>query len=188
MVDLTSGRLRGCKDSIGGISKVYIFPYVKYAKSQIVTTNNVITSFPATDIYQFEMDNQPIFENRADENEGGKFHNESIDLEFAEIEVYSEFHKFLNKDYRIIILDRNGKYRLLGAYNGVYCERLNRTTGESKNSFRGVRVSFNGIEKQQSLFINDLAAAGFTIIENNFLITENGEFVLTEDNQLIYIE
>ena len=187
-ISLTSGKSRGCKDGLGGVNKIYLFKYVKYAKSLIVTDDLLLTSFPNTDIYEFYVDNEANFSNRGDENEGGKFYNENIDLEFVGINLYNEFREFLKYDFRMIILDNNGVYRLLGAYNGLKSEQLSQVTGNSKSDFSGYRVSFEGMELQPSLFINDLSALGFNIIENNFLLLENGEYALTEDNKLIYIE
>ena len=186
MISLTKGRIRGCKDSIGGLDKVYLFPFVNYSRSQIVVTDLVLTSFPATDIYEFEVDNQPTFDNKGNENEGGKYYTENISLSFSGINVYNEFEKFLKQDFRIIIQDRNGIFRMLGAYNGLTSYDLKQDIGSSHATFSGYTTSFEGQEEQPSLFLNDLNL--FTIIENEFLQLENGEYALTEMNELIRIE
>ena len=185
MVSLTSGRVKNCKDSIGGVSKVYLFPFVSYARSLIVYSDLVLSSFPDTNIYEFEVSNNPIFRNGPQENDGGKYYTEDLNLEFVGIELYDEFEKFLEQDFRAIILDRNGIYRLLGAFNGLVCENIEKTTGDNKSSFRGYKLAFTGQEERPALFLNDLNL--FTVIENNFLATENGDFILTEDNKLILI-
>ena len=113
MISLTSGKSRGCKDSLGGINKIYLFKYIKYAKSLIVVNDLVLTSFPATDIYEFYVDSNPSFDNKGQEDAGGKFYNENISLEFVGINLYNEFEKFLKFDFRMIILDNNGVYRML---------------------------------------------------------------------------
>ena len=187
-VSLTQGRSRGCKDSRGGLDKVYLFPFVDYTRSQIVVTDLVLTSFPATNIYEFEIDNQAAFDNKGNENEGGKYYTENVSFEFSKINLYNEFEKFLKQDFRIIILDRNGVYRLLGAYNGLTCYDLKQDVGSSHATFNGYTTSFEGQEEQPALFINNLSAVGFTIIANNFLELEDGSYVLTEQNELIIIE
>jgi hypothetical protein len=188
MVNLTQGRARGCKDGLGGVKKIYLFKYVKYSKSQIVTDDLVLTSFPATDIYEFYVSNNPSFSNPMQEDKGGKFYNEDISLEFAGIKIYDEFEKFLKFDFRMIILDNNGVYRMLGAYNGIISYSLERVIGNAKADFRGYKASFEGMELQPALFINDLASVGFTIVENDYLLLEDGEFILTENNELIILE
>ena len=187
-LDLTSGRVRGCKDSIGGVKKVYLFDYVKYARSQIVfeLSDLTLTSFPSTDIYPFETNIDVTFTNNGEENEGGKFYNEQIDLSFNGIFLYDDFEDFLNRDLRCIIEDRNGKLRILGAFNGLQMERLQVTLGDAKNSFRGYQFSLQGQEEQPSLFLDNLN--DFNIIPNDFLLLESGGFVLTEDNELIRLE
>ena len=93
----------------------------------------------------------------------------------------------LKKDYRAIILDRNGKYRIVGLFNGLISE-MTKTTGGGKSDFNGYQITMEGREIKSALFIDDLDSAGFEISEDNFLLLENGEFVLTEDNQYIIVE
>jgi hypothetical protein len=185
-LDITAGRLKGCKDSIGGVSKVYLFAFEKHARSLVVVEDMILTSFPATDIYPFETANEPNFTDNGEENEGGKFYNEGLDLSFKGIFVYDEFEIFLKKDLRCIIEDRNGKLRMLGLRNGLIVERLSRTTGDAKNSLSGYNITFQGQEENIAPFLDDLD--DFTIIPNDFLLLEDGEFVLTEDNKLIRLE
>ena len=184
---ITSSILRGCK-SIGGISKVYLFPFENYSRSQIVYSGLTLTSFPATTLYEFQPDNKPNFENKSEEDDGGKYYTENIDLQFVGIYLYDEFEKLLEKDIRCIILDNKGNYRLLGAFNGLQVKRLQVTTGGAKSDFRGYQFNIEGKEERQSLFISDLASAGFTIDTLDFLQTETGEYLLTENNKLIKIE
>jgi len=188
MVNITQGRSRSCKDSIGGVNNVYLFSYYKYGRSQIITTDLVLTSFPDTTIYQYETTNEPIFDDKGNEDEGGKYYEQSISLEFTGIELYDEFETFLKKDIRCIIRDRNGIYRLLGAYKGLEVEKLEVTTGAARNEFRGYRFTLNGKEEKPALFINNLEDAGFTIAPNNWLALEDSGYLLTQDNKLIEIE
>lgn len=188
MVNLTKGRAKTCKDNQGGLCKVYLFPFVKYNRSQIVLIDNILTSFPLTEIYEFEFDNEAAYNDNGDENDGGKFYNQNINLEFAEIELYSDFVQLLDKDYRLIIKDRIGNFRLLGCYNGLVCNSLKMTTGSARTDFRGFTLSFEGLELKQAPFINSLEDAGFTVINNKFLATEDCIYLLTQSNKLIRIE
>lgn len=187
-INLTKGLLRGCKDGLGGIKKIYLFKYVQYSRSLILTTDLVLTSFPATNLYEFHVDNNPDFSNNGQENEGGKFYDEKISLDFVGINLYNEFRDFLNYDLRMIVQDNNGIYRMLGVYNGLTVDTLSQVTGNAHSDFAGYRVSFDGLEKQPALFINDINGLSFTIIIDNFLALENGEYILTEENKLIIIE
>lgn len=187
MVQIERGRLLGCKDSIGGVDKVYLFSYEKHLRSQIVIRGNELIAFPPTDIYDYEFANKPTFSNDGEINDGGEFFKETLDLDFAKIKVYEKFEKFLKADLRCIVKDNNGNYKLLGAYKGIECEKIQITTGSAKSDLNGYKVSLKGMEEQPSLFISNLETAGFTVQPNNWLQLETGEYLLTEDNDLINI-
>ena len=181
MVSLTKGRSKSCKSSIGGVNEVYLFPFVNYSRSQIVYSDLVLTSFPETIVYKFETVNQPEFRNTQQEEDGGKFYAESLNLEFAKPTIADEFEKLLYKDFRCIVRDRNGLYRMLGAFNGITCESLQYTTGEAKNSLNGVSFSFEGKEERPALFINNLFDSGIIITGLYNYVFEDGINFIFED-------
>jgi len=182
--DLTISRKRVCK-GLGGLSEFYIFPFVNYTTSQIVLNGLIVTSFPATTIFRFFLESAN-FTNPMQENGGGKFYNENISLTLPKIELNTELTKLLFKDHRMIIRDRNDKYRLLGAFNGGIFDNLVQQTGGSHGELTGYTITFEGVEELPALFLDDLSL--FTVAPDNFLITESGELLLTEDNQEIIIE
>lgn len=162
MVFTINGYTRKCKDSLGGLKKVYLFPYVKYSRSQIVLNGNILVTYPNTNIYEFEVETNPSVSQTQSEENGGKYFSISLSLDLTNTLGY-DFEKVLNKDYNIIIEDRNGKLRFLGNRNGLECISLNYDTGGSKNSFSGLKLSFEGKEENEAWFINDLQNAGFII-------------------------
>jgi len=182
--DLTISRGRVCK-GLGGLNEFYIFPFVKYSKSQIVTNGLTLTAFPTTTIFRFFLEST-IFSNPMQEDGGGKFYNENISLTLPKIEVNTELTKLLFKDHRMIIRDRNEKYRMLGAFNGGIFDNLVQQTGSTHGDLSGYTINFEGVEELPALFLDDLSL--FTVAPDNFLITEDGELLLTEDNQEIIIE
>lgn len=181
MVFTISGYNRKRKDSLGGLKKVYLFPYVKYSRSQIILNDNILVTYPSTTIYEFEVETNPSVSQTQSEENGGKFFSISLSLDLPNTLGY-DFEKVLNKDYNIIIEDRNGKLRFLGNRNGLECTSLNYDTGSSKNSFNGLKLSFEGKEENEAWFINNLASAGFDIFgQGEFLLQENGDFLLQEN-------
>lgn len=178
---IVTGWNRKCKDSLGGVYEVFIFPYVKYSRSQIVANGNLLTSFPVTTIYPFYSLVSPTPTQQMEQDAGGKFYNQSISLEF---DSYDEVEKLLNKDYRIIFKDRLGNYRIFGLFNGLESGTLNYTSGGGKTDLNGYKISFDGKEEREAYFINDLSGAGFIIAgtdTNEYLLQENGDFILQED-------
>lgn len=183
---ITSGRNRQCRDSLGGMEEVYIFPYIKYPRSAIELNGNILIQFPETVIYQFYVSGNPSFTQNQNEDAGGKFYSQSLSLNFPNIQNGIELEKLLKKDARIIIKDRNGKYMLLGAYIGLECVSLTQNTGGSKRDFNGFTAVFEGREEKGVLFINDLEDAGFIVMPEFFLLYQNNEiFTLQNNDNLI---
>lgn len=187
VVTIDIGYTRKCKDSQGGVSEVYLFPYVEYSNPEIVTNGNILTSFPDTTIYKFESNNTPNAIEPQEQDAGGKYFNQSISLDLQYKDDFENIIKLLKKDYRLIFKDNNGKYRIFGLYNGVSCDSLEYTTGNGKSDFNGFKLSFNGKEEKQSFFINNLSDAGFNT-ETNFRITQDGNFRITQTGDFRIIQ
>jgi hypothetical protein len=186
MIALTNGRNRKCKSNIGGVKLIYLFPFIKYSRSQIIRTGLELTTFPSTTIYAFEGVNLSFTDSQSTED-GGKFFTENLTADFIGLELNTSFRKLVDDDYRVIVKDNNNKYRLLGAYNGLITE-FNSTSGGNSSDFSGYNLTFDGKERQEALFIDDLEDAGFIISLDNFLLLEDGTPILTEGNEKIIIE
>ena len=186
MSDLSRGRGRQCKTSVGGVSKLWLFPFTKYLRSQIVRNGLSLVTFPETIIYEFESENINITQDRQSENESG-FYTQSVTVDFNKILVDDELFKIVKQDYRAIIKDNNGNFRLFGAYNGMNAN-LNRETGSSRASFNGSKLTLEGKEIDEALFISNLDSAGFIQQAGNYLALEDGVLMFTQDNQFIIIE
>lgn len=180
---LVSGRDRVCKNSQGGIQNLWLFPYVKYNRSQIITNGNVLASFPTTTIYRFNLNSNPTPTSTQAENAGGKYYDMAISLDFIGSNDSENLQKLLKKDYRLIFQDRNGLFRIFGLYTGLICESLTFNTGSGKTELNGFNLSFNGQEEKGSFFINDLENAGFFDADFDYRITEAGEFRILENNE-----
>ena len=152
-MEIVSGINRDCKDAIGGVNKVYLFSWVKYSRSQIVINDNVLTSFPESNVYEFETIGDVQFNEDTQEEDGGKFYNISLSFKIGN---YSDAEKLLKKNVRAVVLDRNGSFRLLGAFNGLFCTKVGKETGSNKSDFNGFKIEFEGKELRESLFFYDL--------------------------------
>tara|TARA_R110000782_G_scaffold54468_1_gene115150 strand:- start:165 stop:725 length:561 start_codon:yes stop_codon:yes gene_type:complete len=186
LVSITQGRNKVCKDGIGGLAKVYLFPYVKYSRSQIILNNNVLVTYPDTTIYEYQVNNNPsVSQNQSEEN-GSKFYNLNISLEL-ENENPNDFQKILNKDFNIIVKDRNNNFRFLGNVNGLECNSVDFTTGSGKQDFSGVKLGFEGKEEKEAYYINNLQAAGFTISGTEPVLILSSTDTLSSTNLLASI-
>ena len=185
---LTQSRGKQCRDTLGGFDIVYLFPYVKYSRSQITTNVNIITTFPTTTIFKFNVLSGSLSEDMSEDG-GGKFYTQSLSFDLAKVGIVDniELPRLTNKDYCAIVSDRNGLHRILGFRNGLIAD-LTKVTGGGKADFNGYRITMEGQEAFTGLFINDLDDAGFEVAEDNFLLLEDGSFLLLEDNERIILE
>jgi len=163
MANIDQGYDSKCKDGSGGLKNVYLFSFENYNRSEITTNGNILTSFPETTIYGYEYVSDPVFANKMQEEAGGKYYDENISIELSKVDVDLNLRKLLKKDVRIIVLDKNGKYRILGAYKGLECTGIKASIGTSRTTLNGYDISFEGKEERESLYIDDLFGTGFTI-------------------------
>ena len=185
MVSITKGLNLKCKNNLGGVKYIYLFPFVKYQRSLIGLNGNFLVNFPQTEIYKFEFVGVPTLDISQDEDDGGKFYNNSISFNLQGLKDAFEVQKLAKKDYRCIIETNKGNKRILGLFNGLYLDKLTSNTGSGKSDLNGFSLSFKGEEIKEPFFIEDLADAGFTVnqnIETYFRITQNGDFRTTQNN------
>ena len=104
MNSLLQGFGKRCKTNIGGIKTIYLFPFVKYSRSQIVRDRLELITFPETIIYAFEGVNLSFTDSQSTED-GGKFFTETLTADFIGLQDNTQLLKLVNSDYRIIIKD-----------------------------------------------------------------------------------
>jgi hypothetical protein len=185
---IESGRSKVCKNSLGGVSKLWLFPFVNYSRSQIITNENILVTFPNTQIYRFNFLGNPSIGNNQSENEGGKFHELDLSFSLQGSQQSTNIEKLLYKDYRAIYQDRNGNFVILGLYNGLECTNLTYNTGGGKSELNGFNLAFNGQEEKDVFFINSLEDAGFFDADFEYRITQDGQFRITQNNNFRVIE
>ena len=185
---ISNGRQLVCKNSLGGISKLWLFPYVKYNRSQIITQSNILETFPTTTIYRFNFLGNPNPTNAQVEEDGGKCFNLGITFDLQGSNDSYNIEKLLFKDYRFITQDRNGLYVIYGLFNGVECSSLTYNSGGGKQDLNGFNLSFEGKEENGVYFIDNLEEAGFFDADFNYRITQDGKFRITQNNNFRIIQ
>lgn len=147
-------RLRQCKDSNGGARVLYAFPYVKHSRTQIKVVDNTIVSFPKTDIYDLNATNVDFNEDVS--SEAGGFQSlQSLSYELIKINKSDELSDFVYLEWRFIVEDNNGLFRMLGLYNGItggYLKQL----GLGKSDFNGFKFTFETKESKEAPFLDNL--------------------------------
>tara|TARA_R110000823_G_scaffold167851_1_gene299848 strand:+ start:1408 stop:2682 length:1275 start_codon:yes stop_codon:yes gene_type:complete len=160
--DINTGVIRACKTHQGGIDKVYLFPFVKYSRSQIEINGVFLNEFPVTEVFDFDVVNEAYTES-SNNDSGGVFYSQNLSFDIPVTTPKSEAYKLVKKDYRAIILDRLGNYRILGLYNGLEASLTN-STGSNKKSLNGYKVTLKGKEENQAHFLTNFSK-GFDIFD-----------------------
>lgn len=182
--EITSGRDRKCKNTIGGIKNIYIAPYKKALRSEIIYDGVSLFQFPQTFIYKFELVGVDVFEQAGEENEGGKFYTQSLELTFNKITAFDnlQFQKLLRKDFFIVVEDRNGNFFLMGFRNGLIAEKLDTGTNQQ------YKISFTGQEIELAPFCEDLINTDFVIVEFlNKVFQNEDNFIFQNDYNYIFM-
>ena len=189
--DITKNRGRQCPNKLGGLDLIYIFPFVKYAKSLIVRDGLVLTSYPNTFVYSFAIVGGEYSESSSVED-GGDLVEQSLTATMTNLNEDNEWQKLVKKDHCVIAKDRNGKYRLMGAYSGVETE-YKATTGSGHADFNGWTFNFKSREQQQALYFEDLNGvglidSGFTPIGEtiDFIFQDGDSFIFQDNNNFIF--
>tara|TARA_R110000803_G_scaffold15730_1_gene43369 strand:- start:30 stop:1304 length:1275 start_codon:yes stop_codon:yes gene_type:complete len=159
---INTGVIRTCKTYQGGIDKVYLFPFVKYSRSQIETDGVYLNEFPVTEVFDFDVVNESYTES-SNNDSGGVYYSQNLSFDIPVTTSQSEAYKLVKRDYRAIILDRVGNYRILGLYNGLEATLTN-STGSNKNSLNGYKITLKGKEENQAYFLTNFST-GFDIFD-----------------------
>lgn len=177
---------RKCKSSIGGIKAVWLLKWQKYPRSLIQVSGNYLIGFPDTFIHKFESITPPVATETIQENDGGKFYEQSITMSFKS-DWSREFAELMTSDYRLVFLDNNGFYRIFGLYSGMRSDAINFASGGTKGELNGYTFTLNGQEETESLFIESLEGLGLTE-ETFYLLFQDGDNIVTQANDKLILK
>ena len=180
---INNGIGRSKKQHQGGIDKLYIFPFVKLNRSSIYTDGVYLESFPITEIYEFDVVGKS-FKESSNLDAAGVYWDQDISFNIPITTPSSEVYKLVKSDYRAIILDRLGNYRILGLYNGMEAEVTN-DSGTEKSSLNGYSVKLKGKEENQAYFLNDLSLFREQQVEN-YIFQDGCNFIFEDGTNYIF--
>ena len=173
---ISNGYEIGCRDSVGGIKKIYIS---NFDKAGVYTkTNGEIVSFatattPQEVYYEFEqvMESASFAQTGTFSTENGTtFFDQQLTLIFRKQDNDLRNHLIaLSQGHlSVIIQDQNGAFWLLGESNGVYALSADIQSGKAFGDMNGVTIVLQGKEGAPATAINaateqDLTTLGFVI-------------------------
>jgi len=143
-------RLNNIDDSQGGANRIYIIPFVEYSQSQITIADNYLTVFPSVAIYQLKA-----FSISFDEDVSESY-EQKCSFQLKKILPTDNFKELAASDWRIIIKDNNGYFRMLGLYTGLK-GTFTKSIGVNRSDFNGYNFSFDTKEIISAPFLSDLS-------------------------------
>jgi len=183
MADITNGRAKKCKNSIGGLKAIYLAPFKKVLRSEIVYNKVELTVFPQTFIYKFALNAEPSYVQSQKDGEGGKSFDVSLSFTFNKLSKFDNmnFQKMLQKDYFIVLEDRNDNFFLSGFRNGLSADKLDSTTAGNYN------ISFSGQEEEVAPFCNELINVSLIVVDvENYIFQNDDNNIFQNDNNYIF--
>lgn len=165
--DLTAGRVKGCKDSIGGNSSLYLFNYLEDAFT-IVNGEATAMNVALTAAYEYELvsDGSTFTEEVVSDRQTGTTTNtQTITAVFHKMDAATaaEFN-LVAKAYPIaIIKDRNGEYHLVGQTDGIDFN-ISGATGGAKSDQNGFTITGTSVEQNLSPKLDDATITAFLAV------------------------
>jgi hypothetical protein len=169
--NLSLGRLKPCKDSVGGIQAVYFINYGDLGPvTYNVTDTDVIDSIgTGVSCYKYDVHfASSLTQNIQSSTENGTVAFEQV-LELSMPKLSKEDNKEIKLiaygHPHVVIEDQNGSFFLAGTVNGMEVTGGTIVTGTAMGDLSGYTLTLTGMEKIPANFLEStLTAAGGTIV------------------------
>ena len=157
--DITAGRLEPCKDSVGGITAIYIGgAYTpNLLTTATISADGEVSAFAAAlTFYKYDLKGANGFEqtNENSRENGTSFWSQAgtVVLKKQDKATTAQLKLLSYGRPQIIIQDYNGNYFLAGIENGVEVS-VNTATGVAMGDLNGYNLALTGTEKSPANFI-----------------------------------
>lgn len=169
--NLSLGRLKPCKDTVGGIKNIYFVNYgdftgIVYNATDTDVIDDLAASFNA---YKYEVHFSSSFtQNIQSSMENGTTAFEQV-LEVTLPKLTKEDHKELKLvsfgHPHVIVEDQNGSFFVAGLLNGMSVTGGTIVTGLNMGDLSGYTLTLTGMEKVPANFLDtNIVDAGGTIV------------------------
>ena len=166
--NLTSGYSLGCRDSLGGVQRVYIGTWDADTTYGLTGSCNIIDSFsPTASFYTFEqeLETASFIQNGQYSTENGtSFYEQTLEITLQKLDACNRDQiKVLGQGvWRILILDQRGQYWLMGKQNPVRVTAATPQLGKAFGDLNGAVLTF--MTKEPEPAFNVTTAAALTMI------------------------
>jgi hypothetical protein len=169
--NLSLGRLKPCKDSVGGLKAVYFINYGDITALTYDSTDTDVIDSIGTGVSAYKYDvhfMSSLTQNVQASVENGTVAFEQV-LELSLPKLTKEDHKEIkllaHGSPHVVVEDQNGGWFLAGAVNGMDVTAGTVVTGTAMSDMSGYTLTLTGMERMPANFlVSDLTAAGGTIV------------------------
>lgn len=162
---LTSGYSLGCRDSLGGIQRVFIGTWdadTVYGLTGPCDTINTISG-PTGSFYTFEqeLETASFIQNGQYSTENGtSFYEQVLEITLQKLDACNRDQiKILGQGvWRVLILDQRGQYWLMGKQNPVRVTAATPQLGKAFGDLNGAVITFTGKEPEPAFAVTTAVA------------------------------
>lgn len=169
-MEVINGRDISCKNSITGVKRVFLTPYVKIQRSQYTYNGVRLSKFTLTYLHQFDFKTQANFNQSLEIKDGNTFFIQTLSLTFNKQTEFDNlnFQKIIKREFRIVVEMKSGDFFLMGFKNGVSADKLELSENQQYS------ISFKGMEEDLVPYINTLIGTDFIIYKDFNLLFQDG--------------
>ena len=168
---LTTGRTEPCKDSVGGLTKVYFADFGDFSISDVTyaSGSGEITAIAnGGTIFQYDLKGTSSFEQTitSSRENGTTFYDQVLTLSFKKLdkETHDEIALLATSRPKVFVEDNNGNVFVGGLEYGMDCNGGSIVTGAAMGDLSGYTLTLQGMEKKPANFYSATTlASDFTI-------------------------
>jgi hypothetical protein len=171
--NISKGRTEPCKDSVGGLTKVYFVNFEDFAIGDVnfVASSDEIDDISASgsiDAYQYDLKGTSSFEQTitSSRENGTTFYDQALNLTFKKLDkdTHDEIALLVAGRPHVFVEDNNGNIFAAGLEYGMDVNGGTIVTGAAMGDMSGYTLTLQGMEKKPANFLSqDLASTGVTV-------------------------
>jgi hypothetical protein len=164
MCDITSGRDKQCKNSIGGLGSLFLFNFVE---NPFTVASGVATAInpELTEVFEYKIegDGNNVSESYvSDRNSGTSVNTQTLTIVLKKISATSSAQlNLLTQGFPMaVVKDRNGVYHALGIDDGIDFTVV-QSTGGAKTELNGYTLTGTATTKELSPKLDSATITAF---------------------------
>lgn len=167
---ITSGYPLQCRDNSGGIQNIYIGAYNGSSLTYTIGGTGSITGFTGSTV-SFYTFNQPLESSTFNQagafstENGTSMYTQTVEMVMQKLSAAAttKINTLGQGVWRIIVLDQNGKYWLIGAQNGARVSAATPGVGKAMGDLNGAVITFEAKEPLTAYEVDSAAALALII-------------------------